>query len=165
MKPIAATMEPMRRLGHLLLIGWWAAVGLAPSAQAGERLARVEPWKPVGGQPACVQRIEALLRDGGYRLVDESFPREKLDLVVVTQPDCRQGRDRKFYCSVEARVASPAGQAFSLRGDGTSLGSWTMAQDEACGLVSEQLANQLRAIERGVPPKSSPGCKTPGAPG
>ncbi len=146
----------------LICLGSLLAAG---GAQAGERLARVESWKPVGGQPACVQRIETLLRSGGYRLVDESFPREKLDLLVVTQPDCRQGRDRKFYCSVEVRVGSPAGQAFSLRGDGSSLGSWPMAQDEACGVVSEQFASQLQGIQRGVPPKPPPRCSSPRAPG
>lgn len=152
---------------NCLLLGFaCAGLLLAPDGvQAGDRLARVESWKPVGGPPACGQRIEALLRNSDYRLVDASFPREKLDLLIVTQPNCRQDRERKFYCSAQVQVGSPAGQTFSLRGDGSSLGSWAMAQDEACRAVTDQLAGQLEGIQRGVPPKRPPGCKSPGAPG
>jgi len=58
-------------------------------------------------------------------------------------------------------VGGPSSQGFALRGSGTSLGSWSVALDEACREVTGQLADNLGAVEAGVPPKAPPDCEPP----
>jgi len=151
----------MRAIPLLLGIALVSALSGPGAARADERLALVAEWKPVSGQPACGQVIETLLRREGYRIVDKSFPREKLDLLVVTQPNCRQDRDHNFHCEANIRVGSPRYQGFSLHASSMSLTSWSVALDEACRDVTDQLAAQLGAVQAGVPPEQPPDCKPP----
>lgn len=102
----------------------------------------------------CGVKLESMLRDRGFEVIERTLPESKADLVVKINATCTRMwsrarstsepiRNPNSDCAVQAIVIAPGGQLKFLSASGTSNTGHTHAISSACNSLAEQLDQVL----------------------